>query len=186
MDTAIWIIIAVVVVIVILALVLLLLRQRKARRRVQAEEIRQNATQQVSTVRHREAVAEEADARARKAQAEADAKAAEAKRLQEQARHHQGHAAESRHEVESEFARADRLDPDVRRNADGRDRAPTGVVRTGGTTRTSQVGTPVSRRTTLSIRVTARTPIPADTRRRRTPADETLSQGDTGHTCSAV
>ncbi|WGJ85238.1 hypothetical protein [Gordonia sp. SMJS1] len=122
MDTAIWIIIAVVVVvIVILALVLLLLRQRKARRRVQAEEIRQNATQQVSTVRHREAVAEEADARARKAQAEADAKAAEAKRLQEQARHHQGHAAESRHEVESEFARADRLDPDVRRNADGRD-----------------------------------------------------------------
>lgn len=121
MDTAIWIIIAVVVVIVILALVLLLLRQRKARRRVQAEEIRQNATQQVSTVRHREAVAEEAAARARKAQAEADAKAAEAKRLQEQARHHQGHAAESRHEVESEFARADRLDPDVRRNADGRD-----------------------------------------------------------------
>lgn len=120
MDTAIWIIIAVVVVIVILALVLLLMRQQKARRRVQAEEIRQNAAQQVSSVRHREAVAEEADARARKAKAEADAKAAEAKRLQEQARHHQGHAAESRQEVESEFARADRLDPDVRRNADGR------------------------------------------------------------------
>ncbi|MGW9262900.1 hypothetical protein [Gordonia terrae] len=120
MDTAIWIIIAVVVVIIILALVLLLMRQQKARRRVQAEEIRQNAAQQVSSVRHREAVAEEADARARQAKAEADAKAAEAKRLQEQARHHQGHAAELRQEVESEFARADRLDPDVRRNADGR------------------------------------------------------------------
>ncbi|WP_238418946.1 hypothetical protein [Gordonia sp. 'Campus'] len=119
MDTAIWIIIAVIAVIAVLALVLLLLRQRKARRRVQAEQIRQNASQQVSTVRHREAVAEEADARARQAKAEADAKAAEAKRLQEQARHHQGHAAESRHEVESEFARADKLDPDVRRTGDG-------------------------------------------------------------------
>ena len=90
MDTAVWIILAVVIVIVVLAVIALLLRQRTVRRRSKAHEIRENATSQVSKVRHREAIAEEADARARKAQAEADAKAAEAKQLNEEAQNHQG------------------------------------------------------------------------------------------------
>lgn len=114
MDTAVWIILAVVIIIAVIAAIALLMRQRTLRRRTKAYEIRENATQQVSEVRHREAVAEEADARARKAQAEADAKAAEARQLSEEAQAHQGHAAESRTEVEREFARADKLDPDVR------------------------------------------------------------------------
>ncbi|UVF79696.1 hypothetical protein [Gordonia mangrovi] len=146
MDTAIWIILAVVIVLVVLVAVALLMRQRTTRRRSKAHEIRENATQQVSEVRRREAIAEESDARARKAQAEADAKAAEAKRLSEQAQAHQGHATESRDKLERELARADKLDPDVKKNRttqeDGTSRPDDDVAEDADVSPRSQRSTP--------------------------------------------
>lgn len=124
MDTAIWVIIAIVVVAILLVALVLFLRQRRQHRRIEAQDIRQNATAQVSEVRHREAIAEESDALARKAKAEADQKAAEAKRLSEHANTHQERASESRQEVDSEFARADKLDPDVGRDGIRREPQP--------------------------------------------------------------
>nr|WP_237421940.1 hypothetical protein [Gordonia sp. SID5947] len=97
-------------------MLVLIMRQRQQHRRAKAQDIRQNATQHVPEAREREAIAEESEARARQAKAEADAKAAEAKRLGEHARTHQEHAAESRHKVDSELARADEVDPDVGRD----------------------------------------------------------------------
>jgi DNA anti-recombination protein RmuC len=117
-DTVVWIVIAVVVVLALIALALLLARKNKERRRVQAGEIREHASERVSDVRKREAIAEEHAANARRAQAEADAKAAEAKRLAAEAQTHQGTAATKRQELDAEFQRADKLDPDV--GKDGR------------------------------------------------------------------
>ncbi|MFW0793735.1 hypothetical protein AAFP30_07985 [Gordonia sp. CPCC 205515] len=116
MSTTAWIIIAVVIVVIVLIVAAFLMRQRTARRRAEAQNIRENAEEKVSDLRHREARAEESEALARKAQAESDAKAAEAKRLNEQARVHQGQAVESREDIENEFARADKIDPDVGRD----------------------------------------------------------------------
>ena len=118
-DTVVWIVIAVVVVLALIALALFLARKRKESRRVQAGQIREQASERVAGVRKREAIAEEHAANARRAQAEADAKAAEAKRLAAEASTHQGTAASKRQELDAEFQRADKLDPDVGRN--GRD-----------------------------------------------------------------
>jgi flagellar basal body-associated protein FliL len=112
-DTVVWIVIAVVVVLALIALALLVARKNKERRRVQAGEIREQASERVAGVRKREAIAEEHAANARRAQAEADAKAAEAKRLAAEAQTHQGTAATKRQELDAEFQRADKLDPDV-------------------------------------------------------------------------
>jgi FtsZ-interacting cell division protein ZipA len=116
MNTAVWIVIAVVVVLLVIALIALLTRKRRAQRRVEAGQIREEASHRVNEVQRREAIAEESAAKARRAQADAEAKAAEAKRLQHEAQSQQGHAASSRQELDAEFQRADKLDPDVPRS----------------------------------------------------------------------
>lgn len=116
MDTVVWIVIAVVVVLALIALALFLTRKRKESRRAQAGQIREQASERVAGVRKREAIAEEQAANARRAQAEADAKAAEAKRLAAEAHTYQGEVASKRQELDAEFQRADKLDPDVGRN----------------------------------------------------------------------
>jgi hypothetical protein len=100
----------------LLALAFILTRKRRAQKRVEAEQIRVQASQQVNDVQRREAIAEESAAKARRAQADAEAKAAEAKRLQHEAQSHQGAAASSRQELDAEFQRADKIDPDVKRS----------------------------------------------------------------------
>ena len=60
----------------------------------------------------REAFADETAAKARVAQAEADAKAAHAAGLQHQAQVRRSDAATARDEVNQEFERADKIDPD--------------------------------------------------------------------------
>jgi hypothetical protein len=69
----------------------------------------------VNDVQRREAIAEESAAKARRAQADAEAKAAEAKRLQHEAQSQHGVAASSRQDLDAEFQRADKIDPDVPR-----------------------------------------------------------------------
>jgi FtsZ-interacting cell division protein ZipA len=115
-NTAVWIVIAVVVVLLVIALIALLTRKRRAQRRVEAGQIREEASHRVNDVQRREAIAEESAAKARRAQADAEAKAAEAKRLQHEAQSHQGQAASSRQDLDAEFQRADKLDPDVPRS----------------------------------------------------------------------
>lgn len=115
MNTAVWIIIAVVVVLLLIGLALVLSRKRRAQKRVEAGQIREEASHRVNDVQRREAIAEESAAKARRAQADAEAKAAEAKRLQHEAQSHQGVAASSREELDAEFQRADKIDPDVPR-----------------------------------------------------------------------
>lgn len=114
MSTAVWIVIAVVVVLVVVALAFVLSRKRRDQQRVEAGRIREGAADRASEVEEQEAIAEETAAKARRAQADADAKAAEAKRLSFQADKHQGTAASSRDELDAEFERANKIDPDVR------------------------------------------------------------------------
>ena len=113
MSTTVWIIIAVVVVLVVVALAVVVARKGKERKRVEANEIREKAADEAALVEERELLARESEAKARRAQAEADVKAAEADKLAQQAHSHQGVAAQSRDELDAEFARANELDPDV-------------------------------------------------------------------------
>jgi hypothetical protein len=69
-------------------------------------------------VGQREALADETAAKARAAQAEADAKTAHAKGLQHQAQVRRSDAATARDEVNQEFERADKIDPDTHTNGD--------------------------------------------------------------------
>lgn len=62
-------------------------------------------------------MADESAARARGAQADAEAKAAEARRLRLQAETHMGDAASSRDELDAEYERANKLDPDVKKRS---------------------------------------------------------------------
>lgn len=113
MSTTVWIIVAVVVVLVVVALAVVVARKGKERKRLEANEIRENAADEAALVEERELLARESEAKARRAQAEADVKAAEADKLAQQAQSHQGVAAKSRDELDAEFARANELDPDV-------------------------------------------------------------------------
>jgi cell division protein FtsN len=117
MDTAVWIVIAVVVVLLIVAVALAIARKRQAHKRVEAAHIRENAAERTPEVEERQALADESAARARRAQADAEAKAAEARRLSLQADTHMGDAASSRDELDAEYERANKLDPDVKKRS---------------------------------------------------------------------
>ncbi|MGA9873568.1 MAG: hypothetical protein WBQ44_20800 [Rhodococcus sp. (in: high G+C Gram-positive bacteria)] len=114
MNTAVWIVIAVVVVLLIVAIALAVSRKQQAAKRVEANRIREQAAERQTEVEQRQAVADESAAKARRAQADAEAKAAEARKLSLQAETHQGHAATSRDELDSEYERANKIDPDVK------------------------------------------------------------------------
>jgi FtsZ-interacting cell division protein ZipA len=86
--------------------------KRTEHRRVEAGDIRDKATDESHKVGQREALADETAAKARVAQAEADAKAAHAAGLQHQAQVRRSDAASARDEVNQEFERADKIDPD--------------------------------------------------------------------------
>lgn len=87
-------------------------KKRTEHRRVQAGDIRDKAVEQSHEVAQREALADETAAKARAAQAEAEAMAAHSAGLQHQAQARRTDAATSRDEVNREFERADKIDPD--------------------------------------------------------------------------
>jgi hypothetical protein len=110
-----------IVLIVLVAVVALLLiatiawvarNKRTQHRRVEADDIRDKADDESHKVGQREALADETAAKARVAQAEADAKTAHATGLQHQAQVRRNDAATARDEVNQEFTRADKIDPD--------------------------------------------------------------------------
>jgi FtsZ-interacting cell division protein ZipA len=106
-------VVAVVAILVIGAIVWFARNKRTQHHRVEAGEIRDRATEQAHKVGQREALADETAANARAAQAEAEAKTAHATGLQHQAQIRRSDAATSRDEVNQEFERADKIDPDT-------------------------------------------------------------------------
>jgi hypothetical protein len=113
-------------------------KKRTQRHRVEAGEIRDKAVVQSHKVGQREALADETAAKARAAQAEADAKAAHATGLEHQAQIRHNDAATARDEVDQEFDRANKIDPDTQTD----DTAHTDSATRGGT-RESSNGTQV-------------------------------------------
>jgi predicted membrane-bound mannosyltransferase len=111
-NAVVWIVVAVVVVLLlILAAAFLARSARDKKRRAEADHIREVAREESNRVEKREAIAAETEAKARAAAAEAEAKAAEAARLNDRAASHRTEAASSREELESQWERADALDP---------------------------------------------------------------------------
>jgi FtsZ-interacting cell division protein ZipA len=106
------VVIAVAAILTIAAIAWVARNKRTQHRRVEAGDIRDKATDESHKVGQREALADETAAKARVAQAEADAKAAHAKGLQHQAQVRRSDAASARDEVDQEFKRADKIDPD--------------------------------------------------------------------------
>lgn len=106
-------VIAVVAILVLGAIAWLARNKRTQHQRVEAGEIREKATEQSHKVGQREALADETAAKARASQAEADANAAHATGLQHQAQIRHSDAASSRDEVNQEFDRANKIDPDT-------------------------------------------------------------------------
>ncbi|WP_278313730.1 hypothetical protein [Lolliginicoccus levis] len=113
-NTIVAIIVAVVAVLVIAAIIgSLLAKKRKESRRAEAIHLRAQADEHAHDVGQNEAIAAKTAAKARAAQAEADAKAAEAEGLQHQAHTRRADAASAREKVNSEFDRANEIDPDL-------------------------------------------------------------------------
>ena len=106
------VVIAVAAILAIAAIALVAHKKRTEHRRVEAGDIRDKATDESHKVGQREAFADETAAKARVAQAEADAKTAHAAGLQHQAQVRRNDAATARDEVNQEFERADKIDPD--------------------------------------------------------------------------
>jgi FtsZ-interacting cell division protein ZipA len=109
----------IIIVTVVVALILLVAaiawvarKKRTEHRRAQAGDIREKAIEQSHEVGQQEALADETAAKARAAQAEAEAMAAHSEGLQHQAQAHRTDAATSRSELNREFERADKIDPD--------------------------------------------------------------------------
>ena len=117
-------IVAVVAVLLIAAIAWVARNKRTQHHRVEAGDIRDKAAEQSHKVGQREALAEETAAKARAAQAEADAKAAHATGLQHQAQMRRSDAASARDEVNQEFDRADKIDPDTQTSTTLRARTP--------------------------------------------------------------
>ena len=114
-NTIILIAVAAIVAIVVIAAITAVARAKRTQHhRVEAADIRDKAAEQSHKVGQREALADETAAKARAAQAEADAKAAHATGLQHQAQMRRSDAATARDEVNQEFDRANKVDPDVR------------------------------------------------------------------------
>jgi FtsZ-interacting cell division protein ZipA len=107
------IVVAAVVAILLIAVIAWVARNKRTQhRRVEAGDIRDKAADQSHKVGQREAFADETAAKARVAQAEADAKTAHATGLQHEAQVRRSDAATARAEVNQEFERADKVDPD--------------------------------------------------------------------------
>jgi len=106
------VLIAVIAILLIATIAWVARNKRNQHRRVEAGDIRDKAADESHKVGQREALADETAAKARVAQAEADAKTAHATGLQHQAQVRRSDAATARDEVNQEFKRADKLDPD--------------------------------------------------------------------------
>jgi FtsZ-interacting cell division protein ZipA len=112
-NTIVLIVVVAVVALVLIATIAWVARnKRNQRRHVEAGDIRDKAADESHKVGQREALADETAAKARVAQAEADAKTAHATGLQHQAQVRRTDAASARDEVNQEFERADKIDPD--------------------------------------------------------------------------
>ncbi|MGA8254717.1 MAG: hypothetical protein ACLP3C_16955 [Mycobacterium sp.] len=112
-STIVWIVVVVVAAVLLAAAIAWAARKKRTEhRRVQAGDIRDKAVEQSHEVGQREALADETAAKARAAQAEAEAMAAHSAGLQHQAQARHTEAATSRGEVNREFERADKIDPD--------------------------------------------------------------------------
>ena len=112
------VVIAVAAILLIAAIAWVARNKRTQHRRVEAGDIRDKATDESHKVGQREAFADETAAKPRVAQAEADAKAAHAAGLQHQAHIRRSNATAARDEVNQEFARADKIDPDTQTRDD--------------------------------------------------------------------
>jgi hypothetical protein len=118
-STTVLIIVAALVAILVIAGVAWAARnKRNQQRRIEADKIRADATQETLRVKQHEALADETAAKARAAQAEADVKAAQAAGLQQQAAVHRGEAVTSRDHLNEQWDRADTLDPASRAASD--------------------------------------------------------------------
>jgi FtsZ-interacting cell division protein ZipA len=106
------VVIAMAAILLIAAIAWVARNKRTQHRRNEAGDIRDKATIESHKVGRREALADETAAKARVAQAEADAKAAHATGLQHQAQIRRTDAASARDDVNQEFDRADKIDPD--------------------------------------------------------------------------
>jgi FtsZ-interacting cell division protein ZipA len=106
------VVVAVVALLLIAAIAWVARNKRNQHRHVEAGKMRDRAEEQSHKVGQREALADETAAKARAAQAEAEAKAAHAKGLEHQAHTRRSDAAAARDEVNQEFERADKIDPD--------------------------------------------------------------------------
>ncbi len=112
-STIVWIVVVVVALVLLVATIAWVARKKRTEhRRVQAGDIRENAVEQSHEVGQREALADETAANARAAQAQAEAMAAHSAGLQHQAQARRTDAATSRSEVNREFERANKIDPD--------------------------------------------------------------------------
>ncbi len=112
-STIVWIVVVVLALILLVAAIAWVARKKRTEhRRVQAGDIREKAVEHSHEVGQREALADETAAKARAAQAEAEAMAAHSAGLQHQAQARHTDAATSRSEVNREFERADKIDPD--------------------------------------------------------------------------
>ena len=112
-STIVWIVVIVVAAALLVAAIAWVARKKRTEhRRVQAGDIRDKAVEKSHEVGQREALADETAAEARAAQAEAEALAAHSAGLQHQAQARHTDAATSRSEVNREFERADKIDPD--------------------------------------------------------------------------
>ena len=119
------VVVAVVAIVLIAAIAWVAHNKRTQHRRVEAGDIRDKAAEQSHKVGQREALADETAAKGRAAQAEADAKAAHATGLQHQAEMRRSDAATARDEVNQEFARANKIDPDTEFDATARPESTT-------------------------------------------------------------
>ena len=112
-SSIVWIVVVVVAAVLLVAAIAWVARKKRTEhRRVQAGDIRDKAAQQSHEVGQREALADETAAKARAAQAEAEAMTAHSAGLQHQAQARHTDAATSRSELNREFERADKIDPD--------------------------------------------------------------------------
>ena len=112
-STIVWIVVvAIAAALLIAAIAWVARKKRTEHRRVQAGDIREKAVEQSHEVGQREALADETAAKARAAKAEAEAMAAHSAGLQHQAQARRTDAATSRSELNREFERADKIDPD--------------------------------------------------------------------------
>ena len=99
--------------------------KRNQHRRVEADKIREDAKEETRQVKQREALADETAAKGRAAQAEADIKTAQASGLQQQAAGHRSEAVTARDELNQEFERADKMDPDTQTSDTARENSET-------------------------------------------------------------